>query len=58
MTIVLPHTWVKAACQPGRKIVSTSDTLETEDEERYFAMLMGDNIGKALTNKAEYLLMT
>ena len=31
MTIVLPHTWVKAACQPGRKIVSTSDTLETED---------------------------
>ena len=31
----------------------------TEDEENeYFALLNGDNVGKAITNMAEYLLMT
>lgn len=35
-----------------------ADKLDADDEERYFSMLSGDNIGKALTNKAEYLLMT
>mmetsp|Transcript_18439 Transcript_18439/g.21742 ORF Transcript_18439/g.21742 Transcript_18439/m.21742 type:complete len:139 (+) Transcript_18439:552-968(+) len=34
------------------------DNLDEVDEERLFGTLNGDNVGKAVTNLAEYLLMT
>ena len=34
------------------------ENLTEEEENDYFALLNGDNVGKAITNMAEYLLMT
>jgi len=35
-----------------------ADNLDEEDEAELFAVLQGDGVGKAVTNLAEYLLLT
>ena len=35
-----------------------ADNLEEEDEAELFAVLQSDGVGKAVTNLAEYLLLT
>ena len=34
------------------------DTLDEDEEQELFALLQSDSVGKAVTNLAEYLLMT
>ena len=34
------------------------DTLTEEEENDFFALLQSENVGKAITNLAEHLLMT
>ena len=35
-----------------------ADNLDEDDEAELFAVLQGDGVGKAVTNLAEYLLLT
>ena len=35
-----------------------ADTLEEEEEQEFFELLKGESVGKAVTNLAEYYLMT